>query len=169
MDLNPLLEKNSTSYQDFDDYVNHLYDLFCDDFLLNTVYFGQYEVDLLQTFQYKGKEETFWHVISTESSAVKGGRHVKEKRIDLKRLERIRWIKEIIENYSDGSILMWADTSYPEPRIHIWYNKEYVVILILKKSKPYYQLLTAFITRGNKVIDFELDYKKYAIKKPMSP
>jgi len=95
--------------------------------------------------------------------------HVKEKRIDLKRLERIRWIKEIIEKYSDGSILMWADIRYPEPRIHIWYNKEYVVVLILKKSKPYYQLLTAFITKGNKVIDFEMDYKKYAIKKPMSP
>lgn len=169
MDLSSLVIKLSDYSGNWDIYVDALYEIFCRDFILDMPVFEKKEVDFCQKDRYDNKEETFWHVISRDNYILDKGKFIKDRDVDPKRAERIAWIKEIIDNSNDSSIMKWIDTSFREPRIHLWYKKEYIVVLVKKKSYPYYQLLTAFITKKYKEAELEAKFEKYGIKKPMSP
>jgi len=167
MDLNSLI----ISYNgDWDKLVEDAYQVFCDDFILSMPRFGKFEVDFVSKKQIKNKEETFWHVVSEDPPKQPNKSVNEEDRIpDIKRARRTKWIKEIIENYDDDSILMWLDPSFPTPRYHLWYNKEFLVVLITNKNEPYYRLRTAFVTKIKRESSYLELYKKYGLKKPMSP
>jgi hypothetical protein len=70
-----------------------------------------------------GKEATFWHMTST-------GKVEADRIPDLRRCERIRWPKPLIENSQDPAVKYWVSMKGHEDRIHIWLeNEDYVVIL----------------------------------------
>ena len=53
-----------------------------------------------------------------------------EREPDLRRCERIRWPKPIIENDSDPELKVWAEPRGKLQRIHIWFEAEgYLVVL----------------------------------------
>ena len=71
----------------------------------------------------QGKEATFWHMI--QEGAVED-----ERTPDMRRCERIRWPKPIIEHDEDPSVKVWRNQRDGEERVCLWFQKEnYLVIL----------------------------------------
>lgn len=80
----------------------------------------------------QGKEATFWHMVSE-------GKDEADRFPDIRRCERIRWPRPIIENADDEVVKVWTNvrrtTKGPEKRICLWLeSREYLVILADRKS-----------------------------------
>ncbi len=87
-----------------------------------------------------GKEAGFWHCTSEGKDEV-------SRTPDLRRCERVAWIRATIENSNDATIDIWVrDDGRRGRRVHIWYNEEYLVVLGERKARSRYQLVTAFCT-----------------------
>jgi hypothetical protein len=90
----------------------------------------------------EGKEAGFWHCISTGPDEL--------NRIpEIRRIECIRWIRAIIENVEDASVVFWVRHNGNEPRWHLCFNEEHLVVLGERKGRnglTYFQLITAFDT-----------------------
>jgi hypothetical protein len=127
---------------DWEQYVEAIYRYFRADFIDGRTCFGQVLVTLVSYTQYKGKEDTFWHVISKEDNTVAG-------RIpDLRRCERIRWPRPVIEHNKTKGVLTWQRRMNGRMRTVIWVeDADYMVILVHKQG--YYALLTAFNVEGS--------------------
>lgn len=76
---------------DWDKYLVILYDYYRKDFIEKKPIFRNNSIRVKRNPLYNGKEATFWHIIQ------KGGKE-DDKIPDLRRSERIRWPKPIIEH-----------------------------------------------------------------------
>ncbi len=92
---------------------------------------------------YDGKEAGFWHCTSE-------GRAESQRTPDLRRLERICWVRAIIENSNDELVDVWLNKRRGDQRRIFWYEEEFCVIIA---SRPfgatlpgYWQLITAYCT-----------------------
>lgn len=100
-----------------------VYAAFEQDFVLNKPVFRGKRLGLKRHPEYDGKSATFWHMIST-------GEVEEEREPDLRRCERIRWPRPIIENDSAPELKVWAEPRGKQQRIHIWFEAEgYLVVL----------------------------------------
>ena len=87
-----------------------------------------------------GKEAGFWHCTSE-------GKDELSRTPDLRRCERVAWLRATIENSKDSSIDLWVrDDGRRGRRVHIWFNEEYLVVLGERKAGSRYHLITAFCT-----------------------
>ncbi len=124
-------------------YLEALYGFYKIDFLDNKPKYKNKDVGVKRLPMYEGKESNFWHLIQ-ESYQTKE----EEDRIpDLRRCERIRWPKPIIENVKNSRVLVWENTRHNkagiENNVCFWFkNKEYLVVL--RKRKKYFLLWTAY-------------------------
>ena len=108
---------------DWGRFFSAVYAAFEQDFVLNKPEFRGKRLGLKRHPEYAGKSATFWHMIST-------GDVEEEREPDLRRCERIRWPKPIIENDSDPELKVWAEPRGKLQRIHIWFEAEgYLVVL----------------------------------------
>ena len=82
------------------EYINHIFSLFERDFIATPAMFKGKKVFYDKTDD-NGKPATFVH-ITTQDNTKTGDRE-----ICLRRCERIAWIKAIIENHNDPSVLVW--------------------------------------------------------------
>jgi hypothetical protein len=85
----------------------------------------------------KGKEATFWHLISE-------GKSEKDRLPDLRRCERIRWPRPIIEHDDDPAIKFWVNERRGEKRICLWFEEEEYLV-ILAKRHGYVIIWTAYV------------------------
>ena len=71
----------------------------------------------------EGKEATFWHLVQEGD--------IEDERIpELRRCERIRWPRPIVEHADEPNIKVWENERRGEKRICIWLEeKDYLVIL----------------------------------------
>lgn len=86
---------------------------------------------------YDGKESGFWH-------CVQEGKIEDERIPDLRRCERVGWIRAIIENSSDHCIDRWSNDRRSERRHYLWFHEEFLVVIADRKR--YWRLITAFPT-----------------------
>lgn len=128
-----LLEAHGGNWATYED---ALYEHFLDDFVRQVTYFRGHKIALKRHPLLKGKAATFWHITSEGD--------VENERIpDLRRCERIRWPKLLIENCDEPGVKVWQEMRNNEPRIHIWLeDKDYIVVLAVRNG--YYLLWTAF-------------------------
>jgi len=71
-----------------------------------------------------GKEAVFWHV--TTSTDIESNKRVP----DLRRSERIAWLRAIIEHPDDEPLKLWTEKRRRGNRIHIWLEEfDYLVVL----------------------------------------
>lgn len=83
------------------EYVEALYNLFSQDFKIVGINYEGKRVGFISLPLYQGKEFSFWHMI-TEGK-------IEEERIpDIRRCERIKWPKFIIENSSNKKVKVWV-------------------------------------------------------------
>jgi hypothetical protein len=113
---------------DWKQYIEAVYDHFKVDFIDSKPQFRDKLIGLKRYPLLDGKEATFWHITSE-------GKEEQERVPQLRRCERIRWPRPIIEHYEDDSIRCWSNIRANakrrnERRIVLWlYNEDYVVVL----------------------------------------
>lgn len=122
---------------DWQRYLNALYEFFKKDFVESQPIFEGKRLGLKRHPMSNGKEATFWHMISE-------GNEEEERIPDLRRCERIRWPRPIIENSGDSVVKVWKNIREREARVCLWLEpQEYLVVLASRKG--YILLWTAYM------------------------
>lgn len=138
-------------YEDFNGnwskYQEVIYDIFKTDFIDSKPLFEGKEVNIRKHPIEYGKEEAFFHVTCQDYSK-------NQNRVpDIRRCERIRWVRDFIENYNCDSsvcpdcdgIKLWEE---PAPkgtykRVHLLLEEERYMVVI-ERRETYCLLITAF-------------------------
>lgn len=92
---------------------------------------------------YEGKEAGFWH-------CVQEGADEEQRTPDLRRCERVGWIRAIIEHAGDPTVDRWPNRRGSDMRFLLWWKEEFLVVLGERTRKRdgfrYFQLITAYCT-----------------------
>jgi hypothetical protein len=81
---------------------------------------------------------SFWHLVQE-------GRVEDDRTPDLRRCDRIRWVRWLIENAAAHTeIDQWQNTRGTEVNTLLWYREEYLVVLAQRQG--YWMLRTAYCT-----------------------
>jgi hypothetical protein len=100
---------------DWDSYESELYRWFTADFITSQPSWPGKRVGLKRYPLSKNKEATFWHFISE-------GEKEEDRLIDLRRCERIRWPRRVMERFTehepgrDDPLVWWKNIRRNEPR-----------------------------------------------------
>jgi len=145
----------------WEQYVELLYDIFKKDFIISQPkHVGRKVFVRLNPIE-KGKAATFWHVISEGA--------VEAERIpDLRRCERIKWPRAIIESNDRQEVRVW-ESKKKGGRLYLFmqFNDENYFV-VLRRGRNFLLLLTAFIVdRAHQVNKLLKEYTLY--KKLGSP
>lgn len=141
----PGLELFSDYGNNWNLYQTALYDIFKSDFLDSHPFYQNTRVNVKHYPKEYGKEEAFFHTTCKDYSG-NGKRDP-----DLRRCERIRWIRAFIEKYNcdlslcsacDG-IKVWNEPYKRNIRVHLLFEEEKYMV-VLEKRAGYYLLITAF-------------------------
>lgn len=127
------------------EYEEMIYDIFIDDFITDVPQFRDKDIKIREYPRIDGKEESFYHVTCKDYFKTM------ERNPDLRRCERIRWVRAFIENYNCDPTLcedcegvkVWCETYKGKKRIHFLLVEEKYMVVIEKRPN-YYQLITAF-------------------------
>lgn len=119
------------------DYIDAVYTVFREDFVENQPQFEGRWVRFRRDPIFDGKEAGFWHCTSE-------GPREDERTPDLRRCERIRWLRAVIEHSTDERVDVWTSDRRGEFRTTLWFNEEYLIVLADRGR--YWQLITAFVT-----------------------
>lgn len=142
--LPPLLELNDHG-GDWSAYLDAVYAVFRHDFITSSPYFRSRPVKLKRHPMVLGREATFWHCITT-------GQIEADRTPDLRRTERIGWLRPCIEHKSE--LKVWSEHRGGEERVHLWLEEEgYLVVLAIRNG--YAILWTAFL------VEHEHQRRKY--------
>lgn len=138
----------------WDRYLEALYDYFRKDFIESQPSYGGVKLALKRHPIVQGKEATFWHLISEGSGEA-------DRIPDIRRCERIRWPRPIIENGNAPLIKAWENERKGEKRICLWLeNQDYLVILA--KRKNYILPWTAYmVTQPHQKRKLQHEYEAY--------
>lgn len=152
---------------DFDVYLDKVYSSFQEDFLYSLPMFryDPSEIHINSRPYTNDKEFTFWHIVS------EGG--IENERIpNLRRCERIKYSRYLIENYDSVNCKIWEKDVLAkksrEKRIHIS-TSDFSFIIVLSKlnilnQKSKRTLITAFyVEREYQRKKYKSDYEKYGI------
>jgi hypothetical protein len=122
---------------DWNRYLEAIYEHYRRDFVTSRPNFEDKRVAPANRTLASGKESTFWHLISEGK--------VEEKRLpDIRRCERIRWPRPIIDSSSTNSVRAWRNLHKKQRRVVIALDDfSYVVVLI--ERKKYALLVTAYL------------------------
>ncbi len=113
---------------DWEPYCDALYGYFSQDFIQSRPAFRGETLVLKRHPIVRGKEATFWHIIST-------GDREDDRNVDFRRCERVRWPRRIIENSLDPLVKVWTNDRSGEERICLWFeDHEYLVVLTRRKG-----------------------------------
>lgn len=124
---------------DWEKYIEEVYTIFIHDFVKNKPTFKGKRFGLKRHPLFKDKEATFWHITSE-------GKSETDRIPDLRRCERIRWPRAIIDNYTNEKILCWENIRNNEKRIVMWYREEDYVVVLADRTE-YVLLWTAYCVR----------------------
>jgi len=128
----------------FEDYGSHwqryedeVYSRFYTDFIESRPMFQGMPVKVTKQLV-KGKERNFWHLIQE-------GPIEQDRTPDMRRCERIGWIRPIIEHATDLRIKKWSKKAGRRIRHLLWFEEvEYLVVL--EKRPNCWILWTAYCT-----------------------
>lgn len=122
---------------DWDRYLEAVYACFRKDFREHVPEFRGRPVGVRYHPAYENKDYSFWHLIQE-------GQIEEDRTPDLRRCERIAWIRAIIENAGDPAIKVWENERWGEGRVLLWMDEEFLVVMGDRRS--YWILLTAYTT-----------------------
>lgn len=130
------------SYEnDWNIYIDAVYSVFKNDFILHTTYYDAMEIKLRIDPIERDKVATFWHLVSS-------GEIEEQRTIEIERCERIKWPKVFIENHYDDSFLVWENERRGKTNLCI-YNPVNRYITVLGERSSYYILLTGYYVKEN--------------------
>ncbi|MGK6318704.1 hypothetical protein [Sphingomonas sp. DT-204] len=119
-------------------YEDQLYAIFMNEIAKGGLVFRGDKVSCRRLPETAGRWAAFWHLIQTGP--------VEDDRLpDLRRCERLRWVKYVIEAWNtDADIEWWENQRGSETNVLLWLREEYLVILA--KRDGYWLLKSAYET-----------------------
>ena len=139
-------------------YLETIYQFFCQDFVTSKPMFEGKRFALKRYPVIKGKEATFWHIISE-------GMSEDERLPDLRRCERIRWPRPMIEAIASSHIKWWRNRRKEEERIVIALD-DYSYIVVLADRGDYVLLWTAYcVEQEHRHRKLHREYEAFISKK----
>jgi len=117
-------------------YVSKVYAYFYEDFVRSRPTFSGTPCRIDSRREKDGRESTFWHLISEGSTEP-------ERRPDLRRCERIRWIRPMIEAASCNCVKWWKNHRKGQKRIVIAIE-DFSYVVVLAERRNYVLLWTAY-------------------------
>ena len=132
-------------YDSWLDYEDTLYDIFKTDFIDSYPFFENKRVKIKKYQTERGRAKAFYH--TTCKDYLGSG----DRAPDLRRCERIRWIRAFIENYdcdeslcdSCSGVKVWREPYKNKNRVNILLEEERYIV-ILEDRLNFYLLITAF-------------------------
>lgn len=120
-------------------YETELHRIFIAEIARGAIVFDGLSVNCRRLPETAGKWASFWHLVQE-------GRVEDERLPDLRRCERIRWVRWVIENAgTNAGIDIWQNTRGAEVNTLLWFREEYLVVL--GERKGYWLLRTAYCTK----------------------
>ena len=117
-------------------YLDVIYRFFHQEFVKSKPNFQNKRFALKRHPVIRDKEATFWHIISE-------GEQESERTADLRRCERIRWPRPMIESLESGNVVWWKNKRKEEDRILIALT-DFSYVVILADRGEYVLLWTAY-------------------------
>lgn len=122
----------------FENYFHAVYQIFKNHFIDNSPKFVGVPVYTKKFPLTDGKfHRTFYHITHE-------GEDEDDRTPDLRRMERVRFPKFMINEHPHNELLVWVEKRKKEQRIHIFNNDE-GYLLVLAKRKGFLLLWTAFV------------------------
>lgn len=135
-------------------YLEVLYDCFKKDFVKKKTFYDNECIRFKKHPELNGKEATFWHLISEGGSE-------EQKVPDLRRCERIKWPKPIIEYKDYQEIKLWENNRKSDINICLCFG-DWEYLVVLRRRKGYILLWTAYpISYNHTKRKLQKEYRKY--------
>lgn len=143
---------------DWHKYLEAIYRYFCQDFLSSNLDFEGKRFALKRHPMTKGKEATFWHIISEGP--------IEEERLpDFRRCERIRWPRAIIASHNSGLVKCWRNERKGDERVVIALE-DFSYLVVLADRGDFVLLWTAFcVEREHMRRKYRKEYEGYMNQK----
>ena len=139
---------------DWKAYEAALYEFYTQDFIATKPNFRGAVLAVKRHPQVNGKDATFWHITG------EGDTH-DDKLPNLRRCERIRWPKPVIENCDGRHLKIWENKHSGEISVCIW-SEEAEYLVILRKRRGYILFWTAYpVTQTHSKAKLEREYAAY--------
>ena len=122
-------------------YIEAVYRYFREDFIDSRPKFENRNVGLKRYPLFQQKECTFWHCTSE-------GEEEEERPPDIRRCERIRWPRPIIEHSTDKLVRCWRNKRGSEKRILLWFCEDDYLVVLADRGN-YVLLWTAYLVTYN--------------------
>jgi hypothetical protein len=155
----PLITELPDYNGNWNEYLEGIYSIFRNDFIDNTVLWNSKPVRIFLEKQYQEKERSFWHIISK-------GKDDSNREPDLRRCERISWVKELLMECTEEceDLLIWIKyhAKSKKNRTYIW-CKEVNYMVVIEERKANYQLITAFVVNDYSASGYFKEYQKFKI------
>lgn len=120
----------------FQNYFNAVYAIFENDFIKTQPLYNGNKVAVRKYPEVDGLHRTFYHITHE-------GEDEENRSPDIRRMERIRFPRFVIENEPHQEILVWKNTRGKDERI-VLFNEAENYILILTERKGFYMFITAY-------------------------
>ncbi|MDP2855335.1 MAG: hypothetical protein Q8O28_13940 [Smithellaceae bacterium] len=145
-------------FEDFkgnwDAYLNAIYTYFKKDFVDSKPVFQGRRLGLKRFPLSQGKEAIFWHMIQEGT--------VEEDRIpDLRRCERIRWPRPIIEHDKDHAVKWWRNRRGREERICLWLQEENYLVILADRGDYILPWTAYLVEKPNRQRKLQKEYEAY--------
>jgi hypothetical protein len=146
-----LLETFGGNWQRYEDAV---FAQFYTDFIESRPTFLNEPVYITKNPLKKGKERGFWH-------CVQEGLIEEDRTPDLRRCERIRWIRPVIENINDPQIKKWPTQRGRKNRYQIWVEEADYLVVLEKRPSSWYLWTTYYTDRPHTREKLRKEYEAY--------
>lgn len=144
---------------DWDRFLQAVYECFEKDFVKSKPAYQGRRLGLKRHPIEHGREATFWHMTSE-------GANEADRTPDIRRMERIRWPKPIIDNAKEKEdatvIKVWRNIrGKNESRILLWLESEQYLVVLADRG-DYILPWTAYeVTRSHSQRKLQKEYEKY--------
>lgn len=169
--LPPMAQVSPWQHGGNNDTYEMLYSVFCQDFVGPRPRYAGHQVWYYPDME-DGKEKIFWHLTSREEKAKPVPRRMRhivgaaqqpaQRYPDLRRSERLPWVRPLIENATQPVVLAW-DYQEGNGDIHtyVWLKDSDFVVIMKKYPDGRRRLITSFyVDKDYKRQDFERKYAK---------
>lgn len=145
---------------DWNKYDDYLYSIFVRDFLKNPMMFNGKPLNIRKHPMQCDKEQAYFHITNKDSSL--SSNDPNDRIPDLRRCERIEWIRLFLENYNCNigcpecsGIKVWKEPYKGSKRWHFLFE-EYKFLVIIEERKDYYLLISGFYIFNDVVMSKKL-------------
>ena len=139
---------------DWAQYLGAVYEVFRQDFVESSPVWPSRRWALKRHPLHAGKEATFWHIIQEgddESTRIPS----------LRRCERIRWPRKLIDSAHSGRVRHWTNHRNGETRI-LLATEDFSYVVVLADRETYVMLWTAFpVEKQHRREKLQKEYEKF--------